>query len=84
MGLGTSIFLVAVGAILDFAVDVTVQGVDLHTIGAILMAVGALGIVLSLFFWESWGGFGRQRRQVVTDVDPVGRRRTTTYDDVVS
>jgi len=58
MGLGTSIFLIAVGAILDFAVTWRVQGVDLKTVGAILMVIGVIGLVLSLIFWNSWGGFG--------------------------
>jgi hypothetical protein len=58
MGIGTSIFLIAVGAILDFAVNWRVQGVDLKTVGVILMVVGAIGLLLSLIFWNSWGGFG--------------------------
>jgi len=65
MGLGVGLFLVAVGAVLAFAVHVsTNSGVDLHTIGIILMAVGAAGIMLSLIFWSSWAGpgyFGRRR-----------------------
>lgn len=67
MGLGTSIFLIAVGAILDFAVSVDTQGFNLHTIGAILMVVGAIGVVLSLIFWSSWGGFHSRRDTVVVD-----------------
>ncbi|MEY2570483.1 MAG: hypothetical protein QOE63_833 [Acidimicrobiaceae bacterium] len=70
MGLGTSIFLIAAGAILDFAIDKQVNGINLHTVGAILMLVGALGVVLSLIFWNSWGGYHRQT--VVRDV-PGGR-----------
>ena len=50
MGIGTSIFLIAVGAILRYAVTVTVQGVELQTVGLILMIVGVLGLVLGLFF----------------------------------
>jgi hypothetical protein len=77
MGLGTSIFLIAVGAILDFAVTVNTSGsgFNLHTIGVILMIVGAIGAVLSLIFWSSWGGFGGSRggRDIV--VDDVPRRR---------
>lgn len=67
MGIGTSIFLVAVGAILAFAVNTTVQGLDLVVVGWILMGVGALGILLSLAFWDSWGGFssGRARTTIV-------------------
>jgi len=71
MGLSTSIVVIAVGAILRFAVTVTTTGVDLHTIGVILMVVGALGLILSLVFWSAWGGFGngayRRRRRVTPD-----------------
>jgi sulfite exporter TauE/SafE len=67
MGLGTSIFLIAVGAILDFAVSVDTQGFNLHTIGVILMVVGAIGVVLSLIFWSSWGGFHSRSDTVVVD-----------------
>jgi hypothetical protein len=66
MGIGFSIFLIAVGAILTFAVDVTTKGVDLDTVGVILMVVGGLGIVLSLLFWSTWGG-GFSRRRTVVD-----------------
>jgi hypothetical protein len=81
MGLGVGIFLVAVGAVLAFAVKVNPTGgaIDLHTIGWILMAVGALGIVLSMVFWSSWGGTGRFTRRT-TDVGPTGDTRTTTID----
>ena len=72
MGLGVGIFLLAVGAVLAFAIHVTTSGVDLHTIGYILMGVGALGIVLWLTFWSSWGGPGYFRRSGPT---------TTTIDD---
>jgi sulfite exporter TauE/SafE len=65
MGLGTSIFMIAAGAILAFAVNVTTQGVNLQTVGWILMIVGAIGLVLSFAFWNSWGGIGYRRRTVV-------------------
>jgi hypothetical protein len=48
MGIGTSIFLIAVGAILRYAVDVTVEGVEIDTIGLILIVVGIVGLVISL------------------------------------
>ncbi len=67
MGLGTSLFLIAVGAILDFAVSVNTQGFNIHTIGVILMIVGAIGVVLSLIFWSSWGGFNSRDTVVVDD-----------------
>lgn len=61
MGLGVSLFLIAIGAILAFAVTVEVSGIDLEIVGWILMIVGGLGILLSLIFWSSWGGWGRSR-----------------------
>ncbi|GAC1362545.1 MAG: hypothetical protein NVSMB32_03010 [Actinomycetota bacterium] len=65
MGLGTSIFLIAVGAILDFAVTVNAPGFNVHTVGVILMVVGLIGAVASLFYWGSWGGFNRGRSTAV-------------------
>ena len=65
MGLGVSIFLIAVGAILTWAVNATVSGLELQTIGWILMIVGIVGLLLSLIFWSSWGGpaaWGNRRR----------------------
>jgi hypothetical protein len=62
MGIGTSIFLIAVGAILDFAVKVNTNGFNINTIGLILMIVGAIGLLLSVIFWGTWGGFGGYRR----------------------
>jgi hypothetical protein len=72
MGLGVSLFLIAAGAILTWAVNATVSGLDLNTIGVILMVVGIVGLVLSLIFWSSWGGFhgGARRRTYVEDAPP--------------
>jgi hypothetical protein len=53
MGIGTSLFLVAVGAILYFAVDADISGLEIKTIGLILMIVGVIGLVISLFFASS-------------------------------
>ena len=52
MGVATSLLVVAAGAILAFAVNVTTSGVDLQVVGWILMAVGAVGLVLSIALWE--------------------------------
>jgi hypothetical protein len=74
MGLGVSIFLIAVGAILTWAVNASVSGLELDTIGVILMIVGVLGLVLSMIFWSSWGGFangGTRRRTTYVDDGPV-------------
>jgi hypothetical protein len=70
MGLGVSIFLIAVGAILTWAVNASVSGLELDTIGVILMVVGALGLVLSMIFWSSWGGFGGERRRTYVEDGP--------------
>jgi len=73
MGIGVSLILIAVGAILTWAVTASVSGVDIHAVGVILLAVGCLGFLISLIFWGSWGGFHptRSRREVVYDeVDP--------------
>ena len=58
MGIGVSVFLIAVGAILTFAVEVTADGINLDTVGVILMIVGSIGLLMSMMFWSSWGGFG--------------------------
>ena len=63
MGIGVSLILIAAGAILAFAVHVSGHGFNLHTIGIILLVVGAIGTLLSMIFWSSWGGFG-QRDQI--------------------
>ena len=58
MGIGVSLVLIAVGAVLTWAVTATASGVDLNVVGVILMVVGLAGLVLSMIFWSSWGGFG--------------------------
>ena len=70
MGVGTSLVLIAVGAILRFAVSVTTSGFNIHTIGIILLIIGIVGLIISLFFWRSWGGFGggySRERRVTSD-----------------
>jgi hypothetical protein len=68
VGIGASIFLIAVGAILAFALDVRVAGLDLNVVGWILMAAGVIGLVLTTMVW------GPRRRSVVT-------RRSAGYYD---
>ena len=65
MGIGVSLILIAVGAILTWAVTAEANGVDLTTVGVILMVVGLAGGLISLMFWSSWGGFGGFRRDTV-------------------
>ncbi len=75
MGISTSLLLVAVGAILKWAVTATVSGVNLQTVGVVLMIVGAVGLLLSLIFWSSWGGFGgRRTTETVVRDEPVSYR----------
>lgn len=69
MGVGTSIFLIALGAILRFAVTATVSGVSFDTIGLILMVVGVIGLVLSLVFWSAIGSWYPGRTTVVRRED---------------
>jgi hypothetical protein len=59
MGVSLSLILAAAGAVLIWAVSKTDSGVNLHTVGVILLVVGIVGFATSLFFWSSWGGFGR-------------------------
>jgi hypothetical protein len=76
MGIGVSIFLIAVGAILTFAVNATSSGVNIDTVGIILMIVGAFGVLLSLAFWSSWGGFRRGGDTYVEAPRDTVERRT--------
>ena len=69
MGIGTSIFLIAAGAILKFAVTASVSGLEIATIGVILMVVGVIGLLISLFFLTQ----GRDR--VVAPAEPRVRER---------
>lgn len=75
MGIGVSIFLIALGAILAFAVNVNVSGLDLTTVGYILMLVGIVGLVMTAFIW----GPRRGRRDLGGTGAIVEERRV--YDD---
>ena len=65
MGISVSLLLAAAGAILIWAVNATVSGVNIHTVGVILLVVGIVGFALSLAFWSSWGGFGDRHTTAV-------------------
>jgi len=65
MGIGVSIFLIAVGAILAFALNVSAEGINLDTVGAILIILGLVGLLASLVWWNDW----------------TPRRRSVAYDD---
>jgi hypothetical protein len=69
MGFATSLVLIALGAILTFAVEVNAEAFDLDAVGIILMVVGVIGMIASVVYWSSWGGFhgGYRRRRRVVD-----------------
>lgn len=75
MGIGVCVFLIAVGAILTFAVDASVAGIDIDVVGWILMGAGVLGLIMTMTIW------GNRRRTVVTD-DPAEHRRVEERRDV--
>jgi hypothetical protein len=64
---GTSLFLIAVGAILYFAVDASISGIEITTVGLILMIIGVIGLLISLFLLT-------RRRSTVVEERPVSRR----------
>ena len=68
MGIGTSIFLIAVGAILFFAVNADVSGLEISTVGLILMICGILGLLVSLFMFR---GPRSTERTVYRDRTPL-------------
>ena len=65
MGIGSSLFLMALGAILYFAVSASISGISLATVGLILMIVGAIGLLVSFFMASAWSGRDREREVVV-------------------
>ena len=83
MGVATSLVLFAAGAIMRFAVTATARGFNVHEVGLILMIVAAVGFVVSLLFWGSWGGFGGSSRQRQTTVSgPEGTTTSRTEERV--
>ena len=70
MGVGVSLILIAAGAILVWGVTGEIGGVDEDAIGWILMVIGAIGLVLSMIFWSSWGGVPGRRRGTYVEEGP--------------
>lgn len=66
MGIGVSIFLIAAGAILAFAVDMPRNGLDLGVVGVILMLLGGVGLLAAMILWNDW--------------QPARRREVDFYD----
>jgi Domain of unknown function (DUF6458) len=93
MGIGVGLLLIAIGAVLAFAVTAHTNGVDLNTVGWILMAVGLAGILLDMLWWHSWTawrvGPAYARRTTYVDGQPPvaypqrtwGRRRVVTHEE---
>ena len=75
MGFGVSLILIAVGAVLTWAVHSTNSSIDVNTVGVILMVVGLVGFLLSLAFWSTWWGPGYFRRSSYAAAGPTGARR---------
>jgi len=73
MTFGSSLILIAVGAILRYAVTATVSGIDLHVVGLVLMIVGVVGLVFSLLWFGVWAG----RRREVPPAERELRDRNT-------
>jgi hypothetical protein len=88
MGISVSILLIAVGAILTWGVTAEAEGLDVNAIGVILMIVGLLGLVISMIFWSSWGGFRRRAAYVeggpVRTTTAAAPRRTTVVEEDVA
>jgi len=70
MGIGTSLVLIAVGAILYFAVTVSIAGISISTVGVILMVLGVVGLVISLIYMANASRSTRER-EVVRERDPM-------------
>jgi hypothetical protein len=89
VGTGVSLFFMAVGAILTFAVDTNTDGFDLDAAGVILMLIGVVGLLWSLMIWDDWRP--RRRRRYDDDVivrrdyvdEPVVRRDAAVVDEEV-
>jgi Domain of unknown function (DUF6458) len=73
MGLGVSLFLIAIGLILWLAVSAEVSGIDINMVGLILVVIGAIGLLISMIFWSTWGGVGGYRRDTVVRDDRYDR-----------
>jgi len=77
MTIGTSIVLIAVGAILKYAVTAHLSGIDLQTVGTILIIVGILGLIISLLYTFAWSG--RRNRTDYYDDQPPPRQPPPRY-----
>jgi hypothetical protein len=74
MGIGGSIFLLALGAILAFAVNAHISGIDINVVGYVLMLAGLVGLIITIWYWNS-----RRRSTVVSQSQRPGMRSDGTY-----
>lgn len=82
MGIGINIFLMALGAILTFAVDATVAGIDINVVGVILMVAGAVGLILTLAVFAPRRRYAVTQANTTRTVAPVVGQSTVTTQDV--
>jgi hypothetical protein len=82
VGIGASIFLIVLGAILAFAVHASLGFVSIQVVGWVLMAAGAVGLILTLWFWNSRRRPAAVERQVI-DLQAVPRQRLAPDDEIV-
>lgn len=77
MGIGTSLVLVAIGAILTYAVEFDVSGIEINTVGVILMVLGVVGLLISLLYMAFWADRTRPRGEAVYEegAPPTGTVR---------
>ena len=61
-GIGTSIAVFTLGAVLTFALERDAEGINLAAVGVILMLVSVVGLIASVLLWSSWGPYNRERR----------------------
>jgi hypothetical protein len=74
MGIGGSIFLLALGAILAFAVNAHISGIDINVVGWVLMAAGLVGLIITIWYWSS-----RRRNTVVSSTQRPVMRSDGSY-----
>jgi hypothetical protein len=77
MGIGGSIFLLALGAILAFAVNADISGLDINVVGYVLMLAGLIGLIITVWYWNS------RRRTVVEQHQPVIRSDGQVVDEYI-
>jgi hypothetical protein len=87
MGIGVSVFLLAAGAILAFAVDMPANGLDIGALGVILMLVGGAGLLAAMVLWNDWHPGRRREVDLYDGLDEpdvvIDRRSPVVYDEPV-